>query len=288
MRRLSPPVLALLAACAHVAPSPTRTLDDAAARAADPAAPARTVALAGFQAFLVENRPDKAASLDAEALRRDPGEPYALALRMALERRDAHPEASLDAALRLVRSAPRHPLAAVAAREIQDMAGVAVSLDQKLRQQIPRAPAAGAPGDTAALLRATMAQLQSTRDMPELEATRVATGIPGEVTILGPLAPLHVLGFDTTTGPEKTGEIPAIIEGPLGPVSARVISLPDGRISLESEGLAGDVYVAGIDLEVTAPAVYAVRSSSASTHRILLDGTTLLERRTHERPMPLL
>ena len=41
MRRLLAPALALLAACAHVAPSPTRTLDDAAARADDPAAPAR-------------------------------------------------------------------------------------------------------------------------------------------------------------------------------------------------------------------------------------------------------
>src|SRR5262249_57400318 len=101
---------------------------------------------------------------------------------------------------------------------------------------------------------ATRAQLQSTRDRPELEPPGAAAGIPGEVTILGPLSPLHVLGFDATTGPEKTGEIPATTEGPLGPVSPRVISLPDGRISLESEGLAGDVYAAGIDLEVAAPA----------------------------------
>jgi tetratricopeptide (TPR) repeat protein len=288
MRRLLAPVLALLAACAHVAPSSTATLDDAAAHAADPAAPARTVALAGFQAFLVENLPDKAATLDAEALRRDPAEPYALALRMALDRRDAHPEASLDSALRLVRNAPRHPLAAIAAREIQDMAGVAVSLDQKLLEQIPQALAAGDTGDTAVLLRGTLAQLQSTRDLPELDATRTAAGIPGEVTLLGPLSPLHVLGFDTVTPAERTGEIPTTTDGPLGPVTPRVIPLPDGRVSLESEGMTGDVYVAGVDLEVTNPGVYAVRSSSAATHRVLLDGTTLFERRTHDRPMPLL
>jgi hypothetical protein len=90
------------------------------------------------------------------------------------------------------------------------------------------------------------------------------------------------------TAPERTGEIPASAEGPLGPVSARVLPVPDGRISLESEGLAGDVYLAAIDLEVTTGGVYAVRTSSAATHRVLLDGTLLLERRTHERPMPLL
>ena len=171
----------------------------------------------------MENRPDKAATLDAEALKRDPAEPYALALRMALERRDAHPEASLDAALRLVRSAPRHPLAAIAAREIQDMAGVAVSLDQKLLDQIPEALAAGTSGTPRSSSGARWPSCSPPAISPELDATRTAAGFPGEVSLLGPLSPLHVLGFDTVTAPERTGEIPATAEGPLGPVSARVL-----------------------------------------------------------------
>jgi len=126
MRRLFP--LALLAlACAHAPPSPTRVLDEAAGRAKDADAPPRVVALAAFHALLVDNQPERAGTLAAEALRRDPAEPYALTLQMLLARRDGHPEGSLDAALRLVRGAPRHPLATAAAREIQEMAGVAGS-----------------------------------------------------------------------------------------------------------------------------------------------------------------
>ncbi|HET9156067.1 MAG TPA: hypothetical protein VFN91_05330, partial [Myxococcaceae bacterium] len=127
MRRLVPLLVLALCACAHVPPPPTAVLDDAAGRARDANAPARTVALAAFHAFLVENQPERARALTQEALRRDAGEPYALTMEEVLAARDGHPEASLDAALRLVRAAPRHPLATVAARQIHDTAGLAGS-----------------------------------------------------------------------------------------------------------------------------------------------------------------
>ncbi len=285
MRRLLPVLVLALCACAHVAPSPTAVLDDAAGRAKDADAPARTVALAAFHALLVENQPERARSLAEDALRRDPREPYALALQGVLAHRDGHPEAALDAALRLVRAAPKHPLATAAAREIQDRAGTAGSLDARILAEAPQALAAGAGGETAVLLRQALAQLQFLDQRPELAETRAAAGVPAEVTVLGPLSPLHLLAFGERTESERTGAIPDTVDGPFGATSPRVLPLSSGgRLSLEAEGLAGDVYVVAVDVEVPAAALYVVRATSPSTHRMLLDGTLLYERRTYERP----
>ena len=284
MRRLFPALVLALCACAHAPPAPTAVLDEAAGRARDTSAAPRTVALAGFHALLVENQPERARTLADEALRRDPGEPYALMLQDLLAHRDGHPEAALDAALRLVRSAPKHPLATVAARQIQEMAGLAGSLDARILAEVPQALAAGADGETAVLLRSALAQLQFLDNRPELAETRAAAGMPSEGTLLGPLSPLHLLGFAERTEPERSGTIAESTSGPFGPVTPRVLAMPMGRISLESEGGTGDVYVLAVDIEVPKAALYVVRVTSPATHRVLLDGTLLYERRTYERP----
>ena len=219
MRRLFLVLVLTLCACAHVPPSPTAVLDEAAGRAKNADAPARTLSLAAFHALLVENQPERARTLAQDALRRDAGEPYALAAEEALARRDGHPEMALDAALRLVRAAPKHLLATLAARQIHDIAGLASSLDARILAEAPRALADGASGETAVLLRQAMAQLQFLHERPELAETRAATGVPGEVTLLGPLSPLHLLGFGERTEPERTGEIPGTLSGPFGPVT---------------------------------------------------------------------
>ena len=259
-------------------------LDEAAGRAKDAGAPARTVALAGFHAFLVENQPDRARTLAEDALHRDPGEPYALTLVQVLALREGHPEVALDAALRLVQAAPKHPLATVAARQIQESAGLASSLDARILAEAPKALAAGAAGETAVLLRQTLAQLQFLDEKPELAETRAAAGVPAEVTLLGPLSPLHLLAFGERTEPERTGAIPESVNGPFGTLTPRALPITGGRLSLEAEGLSGDVYVAAVDVEVPIAALYVVRATSPSTHRMLLDGTVLHERRTYERP----
>ncbi|HZJ55096.1 MAG TPA: hypothetical protein VFD38_13225, partial [Myxococcaceae bacterium] len=284
MRRVLSALVLALCACAHVPPSPTAVLDEAAGRAKDAGATPRTVALAGFHALLVENQPERARSLAQDALRRDAAEPYALALEEVLARRDGHPEAALDAALRLVLGAPRHPLATVAARQIQEMAGLASSLDARILAEAPRALAAGAGGETAVLLRQALAQLQFLADRPELAETRAGAGVPGEVTLLGPLSPLHLLGFGERTEPERSGDIPGTLSGPFGALTPRTLPLTAGRLSLEAEGLSGDVYVTAVDVEVPAAALYVVRATSPNTHRMLLDGSLLHERRTYERP----
>jgi hypothetical protein len=128
-----------------------------------------------------------------------------------------------------------------------------------------------------------MAQLQFLHERPELAETRAATGVPGEVTLLGPLSSLHLLGFGERSEPERTGEIPGRCPA-LRPRDSPRLALTAGRLSLEAEGLSGDVYVMAVDVEVPTAAVYVVRSNSPSTHRMLLDGTVLHERRTFERP----
>jgi len=284
MRRVPFALVLALCACAHVPPSPTAVLDEAAGRAKDAGAPARTVALAGFHALLVENQPERARALAQDALRRDASEPYGLALEEVLARRDGHPEAALDAALRLIRGAPKHPLATVAARQIQDLAGLAGALDERILTEAPRALGAGADGETAVLLRHALGQLQFLRDQPELAETRAAAGVPAEVTLLGPLSPLHLLAFGERTEPERSGAIPDTVSGPFGALTPRTLPLTSGRLSLEAEGMSGDMYVMAVDVEVPAAALYVVRATSPSTHRMLLDGTLLHERRTYERP----
>ncbi|MGZ6076348.1 MAG: hypothetical protein ACXWK6_00950, partial [Myxococcaceae bacterium] len=284
MRRLLPALVLALCACAHAPPAPTAVLDEAAGRAKDTSAAPRTVALAGFHALLVENQAERARTLADEALRRDPGEPYALMLQDLLARRDGHPEAALDAALRLVRAAPKHPLGTVAAREIQETAGLAGSLDARILAEVPQALAAGADGETAVLLRTALAQLQFLDERPELAETRAANGVPSEGTLLGPLSALHLLGFSDRTEPERSGTVPDSLAGPFGPVTPRVLAMPMGRLSLETEGAAGDLYVLAVDIEVPTAALYVVRVTSPTTHRMLLDGAVLYERRTYERP----
>ena len=284
MRRVPFALVLALCACAHVPPSPTAVLDEAAGRAKDAGAPARTVALAGFHALLVENQPERARALAQDALRRDASEPYGLALEEVLARRDGHPEAALDAALRLIRGAPKHPLATVAARQIQDLAGLAGALDERILTEAPRALGAGADGETAVLLRHALGQLQFLRDQPELAETRAAAGVPAEVTLLGPLSPLHLLAFGERTEPERSGAIPDTVSGPFGALTPRTLPLTSGRLSLEAEGMSGDMYVMAVDVEVPAAALYVVRATSPSTHRMFLDGTLLHERRTYERP----
>ena len=284
MRRVPFALVLALCACAHVPPSPTAVLDEAAGRAKDAGAPARTVALAGFHALLVENQPERARALAQDALRRDASEPYGLALEEVLARRDGHPEAAPDAALRLIRGAPKHPLATVAARQIQDLAGLAGALDERILTEAPRALGAGADGETAVLLRHALGQLQFLRDQPELAETRAAAGVPAEVTLLGPLSPLHLLAFGERTEPERSGAIPDTVSGPFGALTPRTLPLTSGRLSLEAEGMSGDMYVMAVDVEAPTAALYVVRATSPSTHRMLLDGTLLHERRTYERP----
>ena len=277
----------LLAACAHAPSGPSQVLDRAAAAAAAPDAPARTHALAGFQSLLIDGQPDEAARRFARALAQDPSEPFALTGTALLADRAAHPEAVLAAALELCLRAPTHPLAPLAARTVAVLAGKAAGMDALILARVPEILSRPAPGDTAFHLRVALGTLQAHRDPAAAAAVRADAGLVPAVSLVGPLAPLRGLSFDTPTGPERTGELGATVPGPLGAMPVRVIPSPEGELSLASEGPLGDVYLAAFDVEVTSEATYVVRTAGTGPYRMVVDGTALYVRRPVGPPTAL-
>src|SRR5687768_4445756 len=83
-------VSGLLAGCAHNA-SPTEALDRAATAAKSGTSEARTLALAGFHAWLVTGDPAAAQGRFDAALMKDPSDPYALYGQHLLARRALAP-----------------------------------------------------------------------------------------------------------------------------------------------------------------------------------------------------
>src|SRR5262245_57579516 len=109
-------LLAVTLSCAHSG-SPTAALTDAAKRSDAPSAPARTLALAGFHALLVNSDAPHAQERFDEALKRDPADPYPHLGKLLLAERAGHPEGTLEEALQILEQAPpQHPLQMTAAR----------------------------------------------------------------------------------------------------------------------------------------------------------------------------
>ncbi|MGA9522830.1 MAG: hypothetical protein WBV82_15285, partial [Myxococcaceae bacterium] len=86
-------ILALAFAACHPRPtSPTGILEEAARTASSPDADARSTALAGFHAWLVDGKPDAAKERFDAALARNGSEPWALYGQMLMADRIGHPE----------------------------------------------------------------------------------------------------------------------------------------------------------------------------------------------------
>ncbi|HMK73420.1 MAG TPA: hypothetical protein VK454_08765, partial [Myxococcaceae bacterium] len=277
-RALTLPAVLLLVACSHASAGPSQVLGSAAAAATAADAPARTHALAGFQSLLVDGQPDEAGRRFARALAKDPGEPYALTGTALLSERIAHPEAVLAAALELCQRAPAHPLAPLAARSVSVLAGRAAGMDALILARVPGILAGLAPGDTAFHLRVALGTLQARRDAAAAGTVRADAGLVPAVALVGPLAPLRTLSFDTPTAPERTGELGSTVQGPFGATPVRVVPTPEGELSLASEGPLGDVYLAAVDLEVQSEATYVVRIAGTGPYRMVVDGTVLYVR----------
>ena len=288
LARALPLSLLLLATCAHAPQTPTRVLDDAATAARSPDASARVRALAGFRALLVDGKPDQAGSHFADALKQDPGEPYALFGEIVLADRVAHPEVALAAALELCVRSPGHPLAPLAAHAVATLAGRALGMDALILTRAPEALARGAAGDTALFLRPALGSIQARRDAAAAAAVRADAGVVTTLSLVGPLAVLRALDFDAPPLPERDGAMPATLPGPFGAMPVRTLPIPDGDLSLAFEAPPGDVYVAGVDLEVATPGTYVVRTAGNGAFRTVLDGTVLSVRRPFAAPASLI
>ena len=272
----------LLAACAHRSGDATGALTRAAASARDGKGDARTLAFAGFHELLVRGDFTHAKARFDQALARDKRDPYALYGQILVAKHEGHPERVLDAALALCERAPRHPLASVAARLIGELSGASTVLDEQILLRGRRALGHGLPGDAAFLLRSAIVALEALREDPAQPQTLADLGQPTEVTLLGPFSAFQLLAFDELTPVEKTGSLAGNLSGPFGPLSPRRLSFPDGRFSIQGEGVLGDGYLFAVDAEVSEASTYVVRSASSAPHKVWLDGTRLFERRSFE------
>ncbi|HVE83359.1 MAG TPA: tetratricopeptide repeat protein [Myxococcales bacterium] len=282
-RTLRAAALLLWAGCAHP-PRGTEALEQARQR---PDQGPRAAALAGFHAYLVDADAAAAQKRFDQALQKDAAEPYALAGKMLLERRRAHPERGLQFALDLCERAPRHPLAAFGARYALDMAGAAVPLDEEILKRGAKALASGLDADAAQLIRGAMAHILGVRGDDDGQARALAEmGVPDQYTVLGPFSAYHVLDFDAVVGPEKDGGLDGPFQGPFGKLEPRHLVFRDPRFDLEGEPDDGDVYFLAVDLEVAEGADHFVRAVGNSAYRVYVDGEKVLERRAFARALP--
>jgi len=274
-------LVAGLSGCAHRSASATDVLESAAERAQSGSGEARTLALAGFHAYLVKGDAEAARARFDAAIAKDPGDPYALIGQHLLARRLAATDRALTAALELVQRAPTHPLAVPAARYILDQVGTSPELDAVILKGSRKALEAGAVGEAAQLLRGC--QLGAALVQGDREALAAAVKDVGGAhvaTLLGPFSPLHSLAFDEPTPPEKDGSLAGPFTGPYGPLTPRTLEAPDSRHRLEGEPAESDIYLLAFDAEVPEEGAYVARAVSSSSFKVLMDGALLFERRS--------
>jgi tetratricopeptide (TPR) repeat protein len=278
-------VLAALTGCPRSSSSVTpHILESAAERAQKGTDEARTLALAGFHAYLVAGDAVLAQQRFDAAVAKDAGDAYALAGQHLMARRAGRTDRALTAALELATRSPQHPLAVFAARYVLDSVGTSKALDDDILQGVDRALAAGATGEAAYLLRGARLSVQVVRgDAKARDAALRELGGVGEASLVGPFSPFHVLSWDEEDPVRKTGSLAGPFTGAFGPLTPRTLRAPDGRLDLGGEPGEGDLYLWAFDAEVTEPGAYVVRSVSGTSHQVLLDGSPLLERRGWER-----
>jgi tetratricopeptide (TPR) repeat protein len=277
--------VATLSGCPRSPSSVTpHLLESAAERAQKGTDEARTLALAGFHAYLVAGDAVLAQQRFDAAVAKDAGDAYALTGQHLLARRAGRPDRALAAALELAARAPRHPLAVLASRFVLDSVGTSRAQDDDILKGVDRALAAGATGEAAYLLRGARLSVHVVRgDAKARDAALRELGNVGEASLVGPFSPFHVLSWDEKDPVSQTGSLAGPFPSPFGPQPVRTLRAPDGRLDLGGEPGEGDLYVLAMDAEVTEAGAYVVRSVSGSSHQVLLDGTPVLERRAFER-----
>ncbi|WP_224361161.1 tetratricopeptide repeat protein [Hyalangium versicolor] len=284
--RTSRGLLALLALVAGLAGCPSRhtasanLLESAAEQAQKGSGEARTLALAGFHAYLVQGDAEAARGRFDAAIAKDPGDPYALMGQNLIARRAGAVDRALTADLELVARAPTHPLAVAAARYILDQVGTSPELDEVILKGVQKGLDAGAAGEAAQLLRGSQLAVALVRADAQGTASRVKeVGAASVATLVGPFSPHHVLSFDEALPPEKDGSLAGPFTGPYGPLTPRTLHAPDGRHRLEGEPAESDMYILAFDAEIAEGGVYLARTVASSSFKVLMDGALLFERR---------
>ncbi|MCP3104591.1 tetratricopeptide repeat protein [Myxococcus sp. K15C18031901] len=274
-------LVAGLSGCSHTTSTAAapHVLESAAEKARSGSDEARTLALAGFHAYLMAGDATQAQQRFDAAVAKDAGEPYGLMGQHLLARRAGRTEVALTAALELVRRAPTHPLAVIAARHVLESAGTAPPLDDAILQATEAGLGAGATGETAYLLRgARLAVALARGDALARDVALRELGGVSDVSLVGPLSAFHVLSWDEALPAVKNGSLAGPFTGAFGTVPVRTLRAPDGRLDLAGEPGEGDLYLMAFDVEVAETGAYVARTVSATSHQVVMDGAPLLER----------
>ena len=269
--------LALLA-CATARGPLDRPEGDAAARSASP----RALARAGLDALLLNNDAATAARRLEAAAAKDREDPWAHLGNALLARRQLDDAREVSELVALVEGAPRHPLAALAARRLGDLAGrsppLAHAVEAGLSRAQPRLEGASAFHARAA----RAAALFSLGDLQGAERLRAETGGVTAVALAGPFGALHALELDVPFPPEQ-GPLPASAPQPAGlpPAPTRALAFPDGVVTLEGEPPGGDIFYAAIDATLARGGDYLLGAGGDLSLRVFADGAPVAERRAH-------
>ena len=199
-------------------------------------------------------------------------------------------QAEARALLALVAHEPRHPLAQIAVRRLDDLADLSPQLAREVDQGLAAALAKGQLQGLAAF-RARAARAGVAEAQGELARGAALRGENGAITgwtILGPFGAYHALELDTRFSPE-TGPLPSRAAGApgFGELTARALPAPDGSLALEGEPPGADIWYLAADVTVSEGGDHLAVLGSTSSFRAWLDGAPLAERRAHEGFRPL-
>ncbi|HTP26411.1 MAG TPA: hypothetical protein VMK12_12230, partial [Anaeromyxobacteraceae bacterium] len=245
-------------------------------------ASARELGRAGFAAYLSRNDGGTAEHRFAEAVRRDPQDPWARLGASLMARRRLDDAAEVAQLLALVEGAPAHPLVPLAARRLGVLAELAPprarEVEAGLAQVQPRL--AGLAAARARAARAAAAAALG--DGARAHLLRAQGGAITAFSLVGPFGGLHALEIDTRFEPEA-GALPASAPawGGLPPVPARPVSCPDGAIDLDAEPLEGDIFYLAADATPSRGGDYLLIMAGTSTLRAFVDGAPVAERRAY-------
>ncbi len=273
--------LLLGAACAAASRSP---LERGAERAASARASAPELAAAGFHAWLHGNDPGAARARFTEALKRDPRDPWARLGSAMLAQRGLDEEGEADHLLALAAGAPSHPLAAVAARRLAELAPASPSagdaIEAGLRALLADGKLQGLAAYRARAARAAAAEARGNADLAA--RLRAENGAVVRWTLAGPLGAYHALEIDRPFPPEQ-GALPARLEGAPGlpPVEPRALETPEGGASLDGEPPDGDLFYLAADVRLARGGRYLLVVGGTTVLRAFVDGEPVAERRSY-------
>jgi hypothetical protein len=272
-RRLAVALLASLALSAACAGS---TVYERGARVGQGAS-ARELAGAGFRSWIARNDPAAASARFSEALRRDPGDPWARLGAALLARRSLDDAAEARELAALVRAAPGHPLAGVAAGRLGELAQVSPPIAQIVEDALAAAQPR-ARGLTALRLRRVRAVVAWSRgDLDRAEALHAEAGAVTTWTAMGPFGGLHALDFDAHFPPEQ-GRIVAGLAGPAA-AAPRALPSPGGVLALDPEAARGDLWFLATDASLARGGSYLLAVGTDASVRAWVDGAPEVERR---------